>query len=314
MNPSEHLTRNQIAAFGAGSLATSDSRVVGGHLVRCVECRSLLPTPDPARVWTAITEEHDFNTSQPSAGSETPELSYSQTLAAFFGQRSRLAWTGGMLAVIVSLAALFIFTLSNQQEVDTEVARFFELENPISPPTGKNGSDDTDAGVSIASKPGAEVASSSTDRESARNLRNTNATIGAKDNRTTTGVKRSIAATRGATIPCTIGKTILMELGSAQTDLILRWKPVPKATRYHLYVSDDNEILVDEFETHKETSYTLKKPLDPLKAYKWKIVITLENGQKLYADAQKFTAKDFHSSFSGYKSKARSDTRCLANE
>ncbi|MCZ2391556.1 MAG: hypothetical protein LC113_10820 [Acidobacteria bacterium] len=104
-----------------------------------------------------------------------------------------------------------------------------------------------------------------------------------------------------------------MELGSQKSDLILRWKRVRNAAKYHLYVSDDNEILIDEFETDQDTSYILKKPLDPSKAYKWKIVITLENGEKLYADAQKFTAKDFQSSFNTYRGKARTNTRCLAN-
>ena len=105
-----------------------------------------------------------------------------------------------------------------------------------------------------------------------------------------------------------------MELGSQKSDLILRWKRVPKAAKYHLYVSDDNEILIDEFETEQDTSYVLKKRLDPSKSYKWKIVITLENGERLYADAQKFSAKDFQSSFNGYKTKARSNTRCLTIE
>jgi len=152
-----------------------------------------------------------------------------------------------------------------------------------------------------------------TDRESAETRHKTNSRTTARD-KTTSGIKRNISPTRGSIAPCAVGRTIEMELGSQKTDLILRWKRVPKAAKYHLYVSDDDEILVDEFETDQDTSYVLKKPLDPSRAYKWKIVITLENGQKLYADAQKFTAKDFVSSFSGYKTKARSNTRCLANE
>lgn len=89
MNASEHLTRNQIAAFGAGSLATSDSRMVGGHLIRCLECRSLLPMPDPTKVWTAITSEHDFDESPEKNESPSSKRSFSQLVIGLFGKRKQ---------------------------------------------------------------------------------------------------------------------------------------------------------------------------------------------------------------------------------
>lgn len=104
-----------------------------------------------------------------------------------------------------------------------------------------------------------------------------------------------------------------MELGTNKSDLVLRWKRVPRAAKYHLYISDDNEVLVNEFETDRDTSYVIKKPLGSAKSYKWKIVITLESGQKLYTEAQDFTAKDFLSYLREQKGKGRSNTRCLTN-
>lgn len=309
MNTSEHLTRNQIAAFGAGSLAASDSRTVGGHLIRCVECRSLLPLPDPAQVWSAVTSEYAFEELR-----ETGSF-YPHAVVGLFSKRNRLAWAGGMLAVVVGLTVLLIFSASNQQSVETEVAHSYKLENPV-PASTHNQPSDMNAAVPGNSETGADVKgtnSNSTDRGSLKDPRRPNSRSAATDIRTTSGVQRNIANTRGAVAPCVVGRTIEVEFGSNKSDLLLSWKPVPKAAKYHLYVSDDNEVLVDEFETDRDTSYVLKKPLDPTRSYKWKIVITLESGEKLYADAQKFTTKDFQSYFSGRKSKARSNTRCLAN-
>lgn len=313
MKASEHLTTNQIAAFGAGSLATSDSRTVGGHLIRCLECRSLLPMPDPIRVWTAVTSEHDFDESPQT--DELPSLTqaYSHIVVGFFGKKSRFAWAGGMLAIVVSLAALFIFSVSNQQENETEMARSFELENPV-PASNHNGSNEMNSAIpgSLGSDPPVRETNATTAEGGLRGRR-PRATGISTDRTTTSGVKRNISTTRGATFPCTIGKTIEVELAPLKADLVLRWKPVPKATKYHLYVSDDSEVLVDEFETDQETSYVLKKQLDPAKSYKWKIVITLLSGERLYVDAQKFTPKDFQSYLNSRKSKSRSTTRCLAN-
>lgn len=316
MNPSEHLTRNQIAAFSAGSLAAYESRSIGGHLIRCVECRSLLPFPNPAQVWTAITTERVISETEQGDNSPSLDSTHSQWFLGLFGKRHRLAWAGGMLLLAFSLAGLLITSGSNGENAENEVVRTFELQNPIpilngdqanGINTGLPDNSGTDSGVK-------EVNSNSTGRERVEARRKTGSRTTTRDTRTTGGINRKISPTRGSISPCVVGRMIEVELGSQKSDLILRWKRVRNATKYHLYVSDDNEILIDEFETDQDTSYVLKKPLDLSKGYKWKIVITLENGQKLYADAQKFTAKDFQSSFNGYKTKARSNMRCLANE
>lgn len=314
MKTSDHVTSNQIAAFSAGSLAASDSRTVGGHLIRCSECRSLLPIPDPARVWTAITSEHEFDEAPTTRRAPELERSFSQTVVGIFGRRNRLAWTGGTLAVIVGLTALFIFSVSNQQSVETEVARSFDHENPVPAPNQPNGMNSAVPGASGDESSLQKTNSNSKGRETPKDRRDLHSRTAATGTRTTGAVNRNISSTRGGTEPCSVGKTIDVELGTNKSDLILRWKRVPKAAKYHLYISDDNEVLIDEFETDRDTSYVLKKPLGSAKSYKWKIVITLESGQKLYTDAQDFTAKDFLSYLREQKAKGRSNTRCLTNE
>lgn len=106
-----------------------------------------------------------------------------------------------------------------------------------------------------------------------------------------------------------------MDLEYVEPDLVLRWQRVPNAVKYHLYISDDEEILIDEFETENSTSYLLKKQLNPKRSYIWKVIITLENGQVIAADSQKFTSEDIRSiqkRVSGIRQ--RSVTRCSGNQ
>jgi len=315
MKTSEHITSNQIAAFSAGSLAASDSRTVGGHLIRCVECRSLLPIPNPTQVWTAINSEHDFDELPGTRRLPSLKQPFSLTVVGLLGKRNRLAWAGGMLAIVVGLTVPFFF--SSKQSNETEVARSFELENPVSTSNHVQASETNTAVTSSAGSDSdvREKSSISKDRESPKPLRNVHSRTAATDIRATSRAGRNIVSTRGATEPCGVGGAIEVELGSNKSDILLRWKPVPKAAKYHLYVSDDNEILIDEFETDQDTSYVLKKPLDPSKAYKWKIVITLENGQVIVADSQKFTSEDIRSVQEKVSSKRqRSVTRCSESQ
>lgn len=113
----------------------------------------------------------------------------------------------------------------------------------------------------------------------------------------------TVSATRGVTGKCGENQTIQIEFSADKENFAFKWKAVPKAAKYHLYISDDEEILIDEFETPNETSFVLKKPLDLLKTYKWKIVVTLENGETVVGDSQKFTVKDLKSDQKKFKKK-----------
>ena len=91
---------------------------------------------------------------------------------------------------------------------------------------------------------------------------------------------------------------------------MLRWKKFPDAAKYNLYISDDEEILIDEYETQNNTSYVLNKPLDPAKTYSWKILVTLENGETVIGASRKFTVKDFQMNEESLQNKSKSDIRC----
>jgi hypothetical protein len=93
--------------------------------------------------------------------------------------------------------------------------------------------------------------------------------------------------------------------------VVFRWKKVPQAAKYKFYISDDNEILIEEFETARETSFVPTKPLDPAKKYTRKLIVTLENGNTVIGESRQFTIKDLR--IKSYKTDhpRRTDFRCV---
>lgn len=319
MNASEHLTRNQIAAFNAGALAERESREIGRHLLGCMDCRGFLPLPNSTKFWTAVVSERDSQKSQVHGESPFSIRSYSNSFVEFFSKPSGLALSGGVLVVILGLALVLLFSASNEPSVESEVAKSFEIENPVSVP-----SPDQAKGPNVVLPDHADR-NNRKDQSPDRVLtgqrlpgpRLKQNSKGSRDNRGATArlVSGRVSPTRGAIPKCGTEKTFEMELGYAETDVVLRWQRIPNAAKYHLYVSDDDEILVAEFESERDTSYVLKKQLDPKRSYKWKVIITLENGQVIVADSRKFTSEDIRSVQKRLSNKKqRSVTRCSGNE
>ncbi len=319
MNASEHLTRNQIAAFNAGSLAERESREIGRHLLGCMDCRGFLPLPNSTKFWTAVVSERDSQKSQVNGESPFSIPPYIRAFVAFFRKPSGLALSGGALVVILGLTLVLLFSASNDLSVESEVAKSFEIENPVSVP-----SHDQAKGPNVVLPDHADR----NDREDqppdrvltehrSPEPRPKQNSKGSRDNRGATArlVSAGVSPTRGAIPICGTERTFEMELGYAETDVVLLWQRIPNAAKYHLFVSDDDEILVAEFESERDTSYVLKKQLDPKRSYKWKVIITLENGQVIVADSRKFTSEDIRSVQKRLSNKKqRSVTRCSGNE
>jgi hypothetical protein len=315
MNASEHLTRNQIASFNTGSLAERESREIGRHLLGCSDCRGLLPLPDPNKFWTAIVSEVD---SQKTQGNDKWQFSISAFTGPFieiFSKPGGLAWGGG-LAVILTLTLLLLFTVSNDSGIDVEVAKSIENDPIFGMPQNK---------VEGLNFPSAERRNddSLSDNTKRGSLEPKEPYSEAKRNKKADGIARRVAVptarnngvsqTRGLASNCGDAGPFEMEFGNTKETHVLKWKNFPNAVKYHLYVSDEDEILVDEFETERATSYTLTKPLDPKKSYRWKVIITLENGKTVNVPAQEFTAKDFAIRQLATKAKRRVETRCLSD-
>ncbi len=319
MNPSEHLTRNQIAAFSAGSLAAIESRNIGGHLIRCAECRGLLPLPDPGKFWTAVMGEDGSQESPANDESVYSVPPYIHAIGGFFTKPSGLAWSGGALVVILGLTLVLLFSASNEPGVESEVARSFENESPISPRRHDEVKEpnvvlpDHANGTNGEEQPPDRVLTDQ--RSPRRRVKQTSKSSSDNLGAPARLVSGAVSRTRGVISKCGTESTLGMELEYVEPDMVLRWQRVPNAVKYHLYISDDEEILIDEFETENSTSYLLKKQLDPKRSYKWKVIITLESGQVIAADSQKFTSEDIRSIQKRVSGKRqRSVTRCSGNQ
>lgn len=90
-----------------------------------------------------------------------------------------------------------------------------------------------------------------------------------------------------------------------------RWKPVANAVKYHLYISDTAQILIEEAET-KESSYKLKASLEPNKQYKWKVVATMPDGKTLNSPSIEFSLGKTPLKYKFSKKKIVNETRCLS--
>jgi hypothetical protein len=128
-------------------------------------------------------------------------------------------------------------------------------------------------------------------------------------------IKENIALTRGsgASSECGNQPAIDLSVEKGGEKILLKWKKLPNAAKYHLYVSDDEEILIDEYVTTEGTSYALTKLLDPAKTYQWKVAITLKNGNTVIGDSQKFTVKEIRQNLKKSEKNKKFFVRCTAN-
>jgi hypothetical protein len=316
MSKNTHLTPNQFSALGAGSFREIESDAVQRHLLICDECRGQVPLPSVDELWGAVLIENELDEnaeSEKSAPFRSPGFSW---LSHIWNLRSGLIWAAGALVILLSLMFLFQMGIYDSRR---EVVQILEIKNEHGPASnypspnevqdnnGKAASVNTNREVTLP-----DPKKLRTDlpgpKPPQNNLRQSSPKIVVKDK------PLKISETRGVSDDCTGEQAFEMEFSPAQENYVFQWKKLPKAVKYHLYISDDDEILVDEFETSDETTFVLKKPLDPLKTYKWKIIVTLENGQTVVGTSQKFNINKFQYNLKKFNRKESLAVRCSANE
>jgi hypothetical protein len=299
MNVFEHLNSSQIAGYYSGNLAKGESSEVGRHLLRCYVCRGRLPVPALDEFWGAVNTEHEKS----SSASRQP---FYRPYVEVLGNYRRLAWGSMAFLVLLSISLFILFGISRQGTGEREIAKSFDTENPnitlghggtgelsISPPSPTT---TLDKDRPLPAQRG-DVLTNPQKKQVNVTPGNTNRNL-------------AISPTRGPGSKCADEAVLEMELESIGTGLLLKWRKFPNAAKYHIYVSDDDEILIDEFETVKDTSYVLNRPLDPNKSYRWKIIVTLENGQTVSADSRRFTSKDFQSVQNASTTRRKTVSRC----
>lgn len=318
----KHLTPVQLSAYHNCSLEKKELNEIGRHLLMCPDCRKRLPLPSVEQFWSAILTD---NEPEEKLTDRKSQITIRTIFPSFRALSSNLVWAGGALMLLIALSIVVWLGLAGWSNPGRDVAEVFEREvytgapdkireqiipPPMVSPSEKDNAAQPPSNREIAANN--RIVPESNQRKEAAKLplqKNTEPKASLKN---PVGNKNVISATRGgaADEKCSEEASVVMETGTNAETVRLRWRKIPNAVKYHLYVSDDEEILVDEYETERETVYVLKKPLNPAKTYKWKIIITLENGQTIVGDAQKFTVNDLRSDQEIIKSQKRSQVRC----
>ena len=314
----KHLTNNQLIAYNDGSLERGESHTIGKHLLKCPECRKKLPLPSVEKFWSALLTDNELDDRQADEKpmDEKSRFSFLSGIPSFWNLNSNLVFGGAALVMLLSLSILIWMNISNQptdvvQSLEVNDNFRAELEFPLVNQTPLKNSQGNSSNVkNIAPDPIQKKQNANLPKSPvSQNKVNRDA-----EKKNPAEKPQSVfSTTRGVSAKCSENREVEIELSLSKENLVFKWKKVPKAVKYHLYISDDEEILIDEYETSDETTFVLNKKLDPLKTYKWKIIITLENGQTIPGPSNKFTVKDFQTKQMKSEKTRNADVRCSAN-
>lgn len=323
MNQVEHLTENQLSDYFGGTLESKKRREIGRHLLECDFCLKRLPNPTAEQFWQALITENEVD------DRDADKTNFPQRSGFFTGLLTPpkvLAWSAGGMTLVLIFTALVWFGTAKLSGEEREVAQVFDAEiaelkqndavEENTPPTvltsksNDRSSSPEPSNTVVFSKP----------KNLGSQKRNPKVTTENNSSRHSKKIIQSeklanISSTRGGSEEkCSEENPIEMGIAANSNEaVIFRWSKVPNAVKYHLYISDDEEILIDEYETEDETEYVLLKTLDPSKTYRWKVIITLENGNTSAGNSQKFTVKNL-SQNQKKTGKKKSNVRCSENK
>ena len=318
MRSFEHLTRKQLSDYSLGSTGKRALREIGTHLIGCETCRAELPPPTPVQFLNAVlfeaSENEEIVVNEPHGLVET-------FAALIYPLRQKRVFMLTGAALLVLLATSFLLLLNKPGQPRIDFAR--SVENESLEPKFRQ-----DEIVALIQNTTNDSGSNSAHPQASdgnktmliANLNIKNRTISPpnsfekKSRNQISGAERgNISTSRGGSSPCGDQRSIGFEYVQRSGEVVLKWEKVPKAVKYHLYISDDEEILIDEFETSDQTSYLLKKSFDNGTVYKWKVVIELENGRTLIGVSQKFTSEDLQPKQKGIKKRLNTEIRCSSH-
>lgn len=320
----EHLTENQLIAYlGDSALEDEAKHVIGRHLLQCDFCLKRLPSPTIEQFWTALMTDEDAEDSSDERTTLTARLS---SILQSLKHPKVLALSAAALAILIFFSAFIWLSAAKSSEMETEVAQNFEpdqsvfnqsgnepITSPSVLPMVESGNLSLPAATSRIINKSDSPATNNGPKNNLKTVFRNGLNLNTSVKSAAEANKAKISSTRGSsftTSKCDSEVAIKTTMGATGETVTLKWKKVPKAAKYHLYVSDEEEILFDEFETAQETFYVLKKPLDPLKTYQWKVVVTLENGEAVIGDSQKFTVKDLKINQKKSEKNEKSEIRC----
>ena len=327
MNALDHLTKNQLAGYSAGTLSEAKARAAGRHLLQCEACRKLMPVPSPERFMSVLMTENDLVAAgTTTATAEKTVFSTSRSLSAYFAafnSPAGYAWSAGALALILTITTFLWIYAGRQQTTiggdNGEIAQINPAEREvINPPvfvpspvsTGSSnsgsGGDHPDRSTgndnSFRARNGVKPVEHKdkphreTERDFQPDRRLTNKTDRSLSGSNSSANKVVVSTSRSLN-DCPPGspEIVLSPYFETVTEKqpVLRWKAVPGAVQYELYVSDSEQMLVEKGDAGSDaTSYRLKTELEANKSYKWKVIARLSDSKRLSSDPISFSVGD----------------------
>ena len=300
----DHLSAAEVAMFRADSFS-SRSIEVGRHLLGCRECRAKLPSVTPQEFRNCVLSA-DASLLEESESRhrffDFPILSFAR-VAAFAGFAILLL--AGIYFVGVQK---FITSVPTVARIENNPATS-DLNSVPDPATNPTNHEKEQLPIISVHLP---------DRDSMPKpprIKNVQRKVVGG---TVSGPKLQNAETRGSDNPCSGGATINLESKSDRNEVLLKWNSVKGAESYDIYISDLDEDLVDHFESKSQTFYRSTVNLDPSKSYRWKLIITLKNGNKIVGPPQALSsgtgAEDAIRSGAKEKQRGSFELRCVESK
>lgn len=329
MNRSEHLQPSHIVAFREGILSRREYEETSRHLLQCSACRSLLSLPTPKEIWNCVLVEQEDDSNAERLNLLTHKGLFSQlrsfVLSGFVTPTAQYAIVASVLLIVLAGFTLLLLlnrpssTESNLVAVASNGPEMQDVENPAGiawpesdrGPHGETGSlpDDPKRGDS------SQASKTSDGMRPPRKENRKSAFRPSSGNKQAT--KR--VETRGSGSPCGGRESIGLETRGAENGIRLIWEKVDGAVSYIVFVSDLDEKLIDQFETSDQTAYTVATVLELDVIYRWKLIVTLKNGERIVGEAQNFRvnnagAPESRLEISPVRKRATVGIRCVENK
>lgn len=272
-----HFSAAEVAMFREESLS-SRSVEIGRHLLTCRECRAKLPSVTTQEFRNCLLDHEEVNdanvkfTSRLLPYVRLPRLSVAR--AAVFAGFAALLIAGLYMVRVQSGLKDSEPMIAKNETTSVQLGSVPpESRSVIEPP-------------SAASQQPVSNEPEKKDEYSER--RQAPKRTGLSPGRKPVGRAPAIrtAETRGDENPCSGGATVIVESNTNGKEIFLKWNPVKGATSYDIYISDLDENLIDHFESDFQTQYRSTVELEPERTYRWKLIITLGNGDKIVGPPQ----------------------------
>jgi len=123
MNPSEHLTENQLNDYlGNSALDKNEKHRTGRHLLQCDFCLKRLPQPTVEQFWAALmTDEADDSLDE-----RTTLAAGLNSIFQSLKHPKVFALSAAALAVLIFFSAFIWMGAAKPSEMEKEVAQNFE--------------------------------------------------------------------------------------------------------------------------------------------------------------------------------------------